>query len=858
MSTFLFRLVCLMVLLLRACPGNGQAALKHLTPADYHLWSKLSDVQLSANGRWASYRVYYESGADTVFVKNTNGKKMYHFAGTRQGIFFGKEKYAALLTDGRLCLMDLPTGRKQILPDVSRFEINGENGVITESASESNKSLTIHDCDGNAERSIGDVRAWDYNLKTDCLIYHAGGRLLETSTKTNGDTKAVTCIPNGNVTQFAWQENGQSAAFIIRDGDNSKIGYYRMGSGTYFELTAEGFGLNPSKMFTSTSFTPLKISKDGQKVFFGIAAKSLNESVPAVEIWNTADKVIHPMKLMLDGFENVDKAGFWETESEKSSPVTTKKLPRCMVGNDGRYALLWDPLAYQPQQKQFGDTDYYLLDMATGEKRLLLEKQTSEESQTFFSPNGKYITYYRDKQWQLYEIATGATINLTGKLPTDFEDQEYDWAGDVPPYGCAGWTAGDNAALLYDRFDLWLAYPDGRASRLTNGRETKTVFRIAPQKGVERSGINFSGKAVGSFDLSKGLWLLTERKGRKGFYKWERSGKALTLAGKNSMYSLTTSDDENAILFLEQNYNVPPKVMLKEKKADARTLFQSNPQHFDYEWGKHEIICYQNQKGETLDGILYYPSGFDAAKSYPVIVRIYEKQNWNWYEYVNPSVHNQSGYNKSNFISQGYFVFEPDISYDVGNPGLSAVDCLTAAVKSILGVPGVDGKRIGLIGNSFGGYETNMIICKSDLFAAAVSGAGISDLTTHFLCVNTNSARPNNYHFESGQFRMEHTLFEIPENYHANSPINFAENVQTPLLSWVGKDDPQVSPGQSMEFHLALRRLGKPNILLAYPNGSHAMMRRADQEDLTIKIADWFGYYLKGEPAKDWMKPDQR
>ncbi|TEB40569.1 hypothetical protein D0809_29945, partial [Flavobacterium circumlabens] len=100
-----------------------------------------------------------------------------------------------------------------------------------------------------------------------------------------------------------------------------------------------------------------------------------------------------------------------------------------------------------------------------------------------------------------------------------------------------------------------------------------------------------------------------------------------------------------------------------------------------------------------------------------------------------------------------------------------------------------------------------MIITRTNLFATAVVGAGISDLTTHFLCINENRARQNNYHFESGQFRMNGSLFELAENYAANSPLNFVKNVDTPLLLWTGRNDRQVLPSQSMEFHLALRRL---------------------------------------------------
>jgi dipeptidyl aminopeptidase/acylaminoacyl peptidase len=405
---------------------------------------------------------------------------------------------------------------------------------------------------------------------------------------------------------------------------------------------------------------------------------------------------------------------------------------------------------------------------------------------------------------------------------------------------------------------LWQISIGGSATRLTAGRERNTVYRLATSEGIQRAYNNASEKGSGGFDLTKGLWLAARDKSRISFCRWMPTNKiTVNLAGLNSLSSLCLSGNGASTLYVEQNFNVPPKLMFKGANSSEKLLLQSNPQHFKYKWGGAEIVSYRNSKGEILQGILYYPSGYDATKLYPTIVRIYEKQFWNWNEYINPTMLNQSGYNRTNFISQGYFVFEPDISYEMGNPGLSAVDCVTAAVKSILDVPGVDKQKIGLIGNSFGGYETNMIIGKTDLFAAAVSGAGICDLTSHFYCVNENSSRPNNYHLESGQFRMLTPIYEDRDRYAANSPINFVEHIHTPVLLWTGKDDPQVSPKQTMEFHMALRRLGKPNVMLAYPNERHSMFGMKSRVDLTLRVAQWFGYYLKGEPIAEWMKPDQ-
>ena len=103
---------------------------------------------------------------------------------------------------------------------------------------------------------------------------------------------------------------------------------------------------------------------------------------------------------------------------------------------------------------------------------------------------------------------------------------------------------------------------------------------------------------------------------------------------------------------------------------------------------------------------------------------------------------------------------------------------------------------------------------------------------------------------------MGKTLYADWSNYIYNSPITNAGNIETPLLLWTGDKDGSVSPKQSMEMYLALRRLEKKVLLLQYTNESHSITEERKQIDLTTKILDWFNYYLKDEPVKIWMLPN--
>jgi dipeptidyl aminopeptidase/acylaminoacyl peptidase len=211
------------------------------------------------------------------------------------------------------------------------------------------------------------------------------------------------------------------------------------------------------------------------------------------------------------------------------------------------------------------------------------------------------------------------------------------------------------------------------------------------------------------------------------------------------------------------------------------------------------------------------------------------------------------GFNIANLTAKGYFVLLPDIEYEMGNPGLSAADCTIAATKEVIRRGLVNSDKIGLTGHSFGGYETNFIITQTDLFAAAVSGAGISDLRSHYLSIGWPLGSAEIWRYESQQLRMNKSLFEDKDGYDRNSPVVHADRVNTPLLLWTGEEDRQIHYYQSIAFYLALQRCNKKEIMLVYPSDRHVIYDRSHQKDLTRRIEEWFDYYLKDKSEAKWI-----
>ena len=173
--------------------------------------------------------------------------------------------------------------------------------------------------------------------------------------------------------------------------------------------------------------------------------------------------------------------------------------------------------------------------------------------------------------------------------------------------------------------------------------------------------------------------------------------------------------------YVTQTFEESPSLLaggpeLKEAKRVAATnAFQSN-----YAWSHSELIEYKSPKGRRLQGALYYPAGYQAGKQYPMIVYLYEKLSDGLHHYS--SLSERQYYNASAMTSHGYFVLMPDIVFRPREPGLSVAECVTAALKAVLAKGVVNEKKIGVMGHSWGGFDTAFLATHTTLFAAAVAG----------------------------------------------------------------------------------------------------------------------------------------
>jgi dipeptidyl aminopeptidase/acylaminoacyl peptidase len=317
--------------------------------------------------------------------------------------------------------------------------------------------------------------------------------------------------------------------------------------------------------------------------------------------------------------------------------------------------------------------------------------------------------------------------------------------------------------------------------------------------------------------------------------------------------SLQKAKYADVFAFSEQKVDDSPDIFIAGTElAEPRQVTKTNVQQDQFAWTpKSELINYESGRGAKLQGALYYPANYKPGEKYPMIVYIYEKRSQNLHNYTSPS--ERRPYNAAVFTSLGYFFYQPDIVYRAQNPGLSAIECVTPAVEAVLAKGEVNPDQVGLVGHSWGAYQTAFIVSRSNLFAAGVAGAPLTNMMSMSTNIYWNSGGTNARIFHESQGRMDKPFWQDVETYIANSPIFGMDTLETPLLIAFGDKDGAVDWHQGIEMYNAARLAKKQLVMLVYDGENHSLAKKPNQVDYHWRVREWFGHYVKGEPAPKWM-----
>lgn len=610
--------------------------------------------------------------------------------------------------------------------------------------------------------------------------------------------------------------------------------------------------------------TAPSFSKDGKRVFFGTApVRQLKDTTlvdfetARLDLWHYAEPLIPPMQLKRRERE-LKRSFLAVTDAVKTGKMMQladekmKSLQTAEEG-DGRYALGLDDTPYEIEVQWLGSatpTDAYAIDTKTGE-RILIGKEIN--ATPLLSPAGKFAFWFdtAKKQYFVYDMEERQTRSLTGDMKINFFDEENDTPGASREYGFAGWLANDKGFIVYDYFDLWQLDPKGvrKPVNLTKeeGRKNNTVLRmvrldrdkkfIEPNERLLLSALNKTTKQNGFYEV-----LLGKNKVEK------------ILIDNFSFGKVAKAKKKDVIIFQKGNFNTSNNLFVTANRwKSEKQLSDINPQMNDYLWGTPELFSWTTFSGKPAEGVVYKPENFDPNKKYPVLIYFYERVTDNFYNYISPAP-SRSIINIPFYTSRGYVVFTPDIRYTEGEPGESAYDYIVSGAQALAKNSWVNEKKMGLQGQSWGGYQTAYLITRTGMFAAAGSGAPVSNMTSAYGGIRWATGMSRQFQYEKTQSRIGKTLWDGFDLYVKNSPVFFADKVTTPVLIMHNDNDGAVPWYQGIEFFMGLRRLNKKAWMLQYNNEEHNLNERRNMNDLVIRWQQFFDHYLKDEPMPAWMK----
>lgn len=908
----LFKQFFVFILLCFFLPAIISAQNGKLTFEDIMKWEDISDTDISDNGQWIIYSVWPDRGDGEAIIKSIDGNKQYTIelgdnpAITANGQWVGanimpplKEQLKAKKDNKPLQgfgLLNTENGESVKMDSVKSFAFSNNSKWIAvhfyqskevEKKKSKNKKLgtglLLKNLEGDVELKIPFVNDMAFDSTSKYLAYS----VVDTSGAENGiyainlesDDLSPATVHSGTNNYYenlSWNGENRQLAFTAASLDST----YQAGDADIHIWNSSNGELNTAVQaeeiddkWALRSENDLQWTKDGQRLFFGLLEREMVEidseskeeqdSTVAADIYNK-EEILDKKKVDVWHWDDPriktheketwnrrknhlyravyhQNSGQWIQLADESMPeVDISQNPDFVLGNSQvpyLKLMTWDGFY----------NDYYVVDLKTGERKQVAEKLRFGAD---LSPEGNYVVYYEDRDWYLYDIENDLYRNLTESVDTPFYNEDHDYPSAAPGYGIGGWTDNDEAVLIYDKFDIWKFSTEGdNAVNLTvDGRDRQISYRIVR---LDREQLSFEKNEElllrGYYDKKKTYGFYTARINRKG-----TTGR---LEEQKKFDFVTKAKDSNRILYTRESYDEYPNVWLSEgiRFNEVRRLTDLHTDlHEKYNWGTAELIDWKSIDGETIQGALIKPDSFQEGKKYPVLIYYYRFFSQRAYEFS--GISNNHRPTLPQWVSDEYIVFLPDIRFDVGLPGFSSTKSLVPGVQKIIEMGVADANKIGLHGHSWSGYQTAFMITQTDIFAAAIAGAPVSNMTSAYSGIRWGSGLARQFQYEQSQSRIGGSLWELPELYIENSPVFYADRINTPLLIMFGDEDTAVPWEQGIELYLAMRRLGKDAVFLQYRGEPHHLQEYPNRLDYAIKMKEYFDHYLKGVPAAEWIE----
>lgn len=727
-------------------------------------------------------------------------------------------------------------------------------------------NLVLRNMQTGAEEKMSDILAATFDDSAKVLVYTVASR---DTTKDgifirdlNAGTTKTVLTGKGNYRGFTFDRTQQKFAFTSdrdefgKDKPRSAIylGDLKTGTATAVITPAQW----PADYRLPDNGGTISFTRAGNAFTFQLAPPP-EDTIPAdslvgkadFDLWHWKDPVLQPtQKLRLNQDRNRTYQALYNITTKKMIKLADDTITNVTLSDDAKVGLSSTGVKYSIESMwNPGMSDVFLIDPVTGARKQLAEHMDGTAQ---LSTGAKYVMMYTDKHWTAYNIATGKSVNVTAPVKgVNFFNESHSTPDEPGPYGIAGWTKDDASVLVYDRYDLWEIDPNGvkPAKMVTDSagrRENMTLRLITLGRDPEERFI----------DTSKPLWLraFDEDTKESGYYRDQvgvvRAPEKVIMGPYNYGQPQKAKNAE-VYMYTRSTVSEFPNLWVGPNLTSVTKISDANPWQSEYIWPKNELVTWMSSDGVPLQGILYKPENFDPSKKYPLIAYFYEDLSDGLHNYEAPNGRNVI--NATHYASNGYLIFKPDIYYKEGYPGLSALNSIVPGVQSLIAKGFVDPKALGLQGQSWGGYQIAYMITRTNMFAAAMAGAPVANMTSAYGGIRWGSGMNRSMQYENGQSRIGKNIWEAQQLYIENSPLFYLPAVTTPLFMMHNDMDDAVPWYQGIEMFIGMRRLGKEVYMINYNNDVHNPASRANQKDVAMRMQQFFDNKLKGMPAPDWM-----
>ena len=906
MKKFVSCIFLLSALLLSAYQASGQK--KPLSHDVYDSWQSVKSSMMSRDGQVLVYSVGPQQGDGSVFIRNLktsasleversarfsfpqDGKFVFctvtaPYAVTRQAKI--DKKKADEMPSDTLVVVNTATMEEVCRIGGVKASKSGYDSAPYVFVSQSvkgrkSRNLLVVPTDGSKIDTLKNI--------SDFVVSKEGDRLCVVTAKEEKDSlskSSVVLYDLKSNTCTSLHEGAEEYSGLVFDYSSSRLAFLATAQkektdGTpafslYLSdpqgcrLLVDAASENLPEGWIISKRTRLSFSNESSRIVLSLNEKMppkdttvVDFEAPSLDIWNYDAQILPPMYKASARQGSLSAVVPLSPESGlKVLSLNPNDRIQYPAGAEAPYALSinTDPYVMQNFFAANNRSDVSIVDIASGSRTLLFE---ALEGSVMLSAYGRYLMHFDSSEgnWICTDISSGVSVNLTAGLGVPFYDTEDDHPCPLMSVSQPQWVGEDEAVLLCDEWDVWKFSPDGKSKlNLTAGKGRSEGVVLRPVDFVMRNNpLLYSNiytyPKKGQIELS--AFCKADSRNGYGTVDINKPSKLNYSLYEKSFSSVRRAPMGKTLSFTMGDYHNPMDLYVSAggSMKDAEKLTAINPQQQDYLWGDVRMVHWNAYDGTPLKGLLFTPENLDTAASYPMMIYFYEKNSETLYNYRAPAP-SRSIINIPMFVSNGYVVFVPDVVYTPGHPGESAYNCICAGAEAMCEqFPFIDRSKMAIQGQSWGGYQTAYLVTRTDMFAAAGAGAPVGNMTSAYGGIRWESGNSRITQYEYGQSRIGKSLWDEGglDLYIENSPVFFAPNVKTPVLVMHNDNDGAVPWYQGIEFFMSLRRLGKPAWLLEYNNEAHNLSERRNAKDLSIRLQQFFDYYLKGAPEPAWMK----